>query len=205
MALSNYTNISAKVSEWLRRVGHSSIDTNVEDFIILGQRRLVREVRVPPQEVLTTLTITDGQAAIPLAFLDVKEMIAFDGNAAWDVRRSRFVDVKHKRLQANRRGPEVFDTVGANFEFGPEPTSGVTVQLVYYQELDLISTSVASNWFSTYAPELILYAALVEASVFIKDFEQEAIYDKKYQDAKQLLMTQKLKSEFSGHLQVNNT
>ena len=203
MALSNFTNISAKVQEWLNRQGADPVTTNVEDFIILAQRRITRDVRIPPMEVLTTLVLTANRAPIPSAMLDVKEMIAYDGENAWDVYRSTFSKVRSKRLQLHLKGPDVFDTVADNFEFGPALSSGVAVDLVYYQELDFISTSVATNWFSLFAPELILYGALVEASVFLKDFEQEQKYERKYTQGLDLLTGMRNKAEWAGRLQVN--
>lgn len=201
--LSNYTNISEAVNKWINRVGASSITDNTEDFIVLGQRKIQRDVRVPPMEVLSAdLTITSGQTTIPSSLLDVKEMIAYDGNSAWVVYRGSYADVRTKRIQKGT-GPRVFDTVAGNFEFGPEPSSGVTVDLVYYQELEFISSTVEENWFSQYAPELVLYAAIYEAAVFMKDTEQEQKYSAMYKEAKELLKAQKEKAEWSGRLSVN--
>ena len=205
MALSNYTDIAAKIEEWLNRLGMSSISTNAEDFIILAQRRIQRDVRVPPMEKLVTLTITSSQATIPSAMLDVKEMIAYNGTEAWDVYRSTYSHVRNMRLKTDLTGPEFFDTVAGNFEFGPAPSSGVSVDLVYYQELDFITTSVDTNWFSKYSPELILYGALVEASVFLKDFEQEKVYNQKYEMALARLKDQKQKAEWAGRIKVTRT
>lgn len=202
MALSNYSEMVIAVDKWLNRVGASSVTDNTEDFITLAQRRIQRDVRVPPMEVLSSgITITAGQSAIPSAMLDVKEIVAYNGSTAWPVYRDTYANVKNKRLGTGS-GPVVFDTVAGNFEFGPEPTSGVTVDIVYYQELEFISPSVASNWFSLYAPELVLYAALYEAAVFMKDTEQEQKYKQMYSDARELLKAQKEKAEWSGRLQV---
>ena len=201
MALSNYSEMVIAVDKWLNRVGASSVTDNTEDFITLAQRRIQRDVRVPPMEVLSSgITITAGQSAIPSAMLDVKEIVAYNGSTAWPVYRDTYANVKNKRLGTGS-GPVVFDTVAGNFEFGPEPTSGVTVDIVYYQELEFISPSVASNWFSLYAPELVLYAALYEAAVFMKDTEQEQKYKQMYSDARELLKAQKEKAEWSGRLQ----
>jgi len=203
MALANYTDIVGKIGEWLNREGANDLATNTADFIDLAQRRIQREVRVPPMEALTTLTLVGGRAPIPSEMLDVKEMVAFDGSSAWDISRSTYSQVRNKRLKTGAKGPSLFDTVAGNFEFGPEPSAGVSVDLVYYQELDFITVNTGTNWFVTYAPELILYASLIEASVFIKDFEQEKTYQQKYNEALKRLMIQKQKAEWSGRLHIN--
>ena len=204
MALASYTEISEAVIDWLNREGATSVETNTENFIELAQRRIQRDVRVPPMEVLTEdITITDGASAIPSAMLDIKEVIAYDSTSAWDVKRGTYSKVKSERL-ANTSGPLFFDTVAGNIVFGPIPSSGVSVDLVYYQELEFISPSTEHNWFSRYAPELILFGALSEAAIFIKDTEQEGKYEQKYQQALDMLKNQKLKAEYSGRLQVIN-
>lgn len=203
MALSNYSEMVIAVDKWLNRVGASSVTDNTEDFITLAQRRIQRDVRVPPMEVLAAgITITAGQSTIPSAMLDVKEIVAYNGTCAWPVMRSTYADVRNKRLSSAQR-TTVFDTVSGNFEFGPEPSSGVSVDVVYYQELEFISSAVPTNWFVSYAPELILYAALYEAAVFMKDTEQEQKYKQMYSDARELLKAQKEKAEWSGRLQVS--
>ena len=106
MSLSNFTDISAKVEEWLNRVGSTPVITNAEDFIALAPRRIQREVRIPPMERLITLVITGSQAPIPSALLDVKEMVAFDGDSAWDVYRTTYTQVRNKRLKTDLTGPE---------------------------------------------------------------------------------------------------
>ena len=203
MALSSYTTISEAVIDWLNREGATSVEANTENFIELAQRRIQRDVRVPPMEVLSEdISITGGSSAIPTAMLDIKEIIAYDGVSAWPVNRGTYAQVKNARLVGNS-GPTYFDTVAGNIVFGPAP-SGASVDLVYYQELEFISSGNEYNWFSRYAPELILFGALSEAATFIKDTEQEQKYEQKYQQALEMLKTQKSKAEYSGRLQVIN-
>lgn len=202
MALSNYTNIAAGVESWLNRAGFSSIASNVEDFITLAQRRAQRDVRLPLQETQSTLSITNNRASIPSDMLDVKEMIGYDATTAWPVRRNTYAEVRRSRL-SGAKGPQMFDTVAGNFEFD-NTSPGVNIDLVYYKEIEFISSTVAENWFSKYAPELILYGALTEAALFTKDTEMEDKYNQRYELALKELKTQKQKAEWSGTaLQVN--
>lgn len=203
MALSTYTEIAAAIPKWLNRAGFADLTDNMEDIMYLAQRRIQRTLRIPPMEIkATAITITDGQYAIPSSMLDVKEVTAYDGSNAWHVSRGSFSDIKQERLNSGT-GPRYFDTIAGNIEFGPEPSSGVSVDIVYYQELEFISTTVTENWFSAYAPELILFGGLIESAAFIKhDPEQMAIYEQKYQQAYDLLADQKKKAEWSGYLSL---
>lgn len=202
MALNNYTTISAAVGTWIRRSGFAVITANVEDLMYLGQRRMERDIRVPPMEVLASnITITDGQWPIPGAFLDAKEIVAYDGYSSWPVYRKSYRDVKDARVRGDT-GPSCFVPVAGNLEFGAAPNGGVSVDVVYYQELEYISTTVAQNWFSAYAPEMILWSSLVEAAVLLNDDDKEAKFERRYQASWALLDKQKRRAEYAGELRL---
>lgn len=198
MALSNFTNITSAVEDWLNRSGFTSVTDRVEDFVVLAQRRIQRNTRVPPMEVRVTLTVDSvGEATIPTDYLDTKYMVGSNSVAAWPIQRRSYFDVKHVRLR-NDGDVAYFDTEAGKFLFGPVPGSSQSVELVYYRELEFISSSVQTNWFSLYAPELILWGALVEASIFLKDFEMVGVYTQKFKEAEELLKEQKQLSESSS-------
>jgi hypothetical protein len=97
--------------------------------------------------------------------------------------------------------PRFFGRAGANFWFAPTPTSA-TVKLFYYKELPFISTTNATNWFSTYAPELILSAAQVEAYIFLQDDARAGLINNKFESEKALLMAQANKDEYSSNSRI---
>jgi len=205
MALGTFTDIESSVVAWLNREGASDIAANVPDFIDLAQRRIQRDVRVPPMEVVeTNISIVGNEFPIPTAMLEVKEVIAYDGSCSWPITRGTYATVKQEQL-GSKLGPTVFDTVASNFIFGPGPTGGVSVDIVYYKEIEFISTAQDTNWFSMYAPETILYGALVEAAVYMKDTEQEAKYEEKFKGAIAALKSQKSNAEYSGRLQIKTS
>ena len=206
MALNSYSTIKDAVVEWLNREGFNDVDDRVEDFIIMGQRRINRTVRIPPMEVKLELTIdSNGEADIPTDFMDAKYMVATEGTESVEVSRGTYTQVK--RLQTNGDGcPSMYDLEAGKILFGTTPGSGVTMTMIYYQELEFVTSSTAENWFSQYAPELILYAALIEASIYLRSFESRREYEGEYKKAIARLEKQQSLSEYSGSpLQVRQT
>lgn len=202
MALTTYTEFATAVEAWLNRVGAQSIAANAEDFILLGQVRMQSELRVSGMEVgPTTLTITSSRATVPTGYIETKHMVGYDGSNAWDINRGTYTEVRNRRIQ-DGSGPTLFDTIGTSFEFGPNPSSGVSVDLVYYRKLTNISPTNASNWFSDNHPDLVLAASLLEASIFMKDTEQESKYEKLYGRLAALIKKEEDKAQSSGRLQV---
>jgi len=57
---------------------------------------------------------------------------------------------------------------------------------------------VSQNWFSQFAPELILYSALIEASIFLHNFIARREYEGEFKKAMARLEAQLKLSEHSG-------
>lgn len=200
MALSNYTEISDSVVEWLNRAGFSEITGRVEDFILLAHKRVIREVRAPWMEGDDTPTVSDttGEASLPSDYLDVKSLTYTDTSATKTyglVRAPRYV-VEH---QQEETGPSKFYEVNGNTIYvGPKPDSADTFILYYYSDPGPISPSTATNVISDEAPELYLYGALIEAAIFMKDSETAGIYKQEFMEAKQRVEMYSARYENSG-------
>lgn len=199
MALLNYSGIKDAVEDWLNRGGYSEITVRSPDFIEMGQRRLMRTVRVPPMENATVLSIdANGDSAIPTDLLEIKELVATKSDCAWALQRATIAEVMKARNNSSYVTPTVFDTAGATLYVGSAPVQGEVITLYYYRELEFVSSTVPENWFSKYAPELILFSALSEAGVFMKDPALSEGYEAKLNQSIDLLNAQQKRGEHSG-------
>ena len=194
MALSNFTNIKAAVENWLNREGFTDLTDSTEDFIILGQRRYMRTVRIPSMEKVTSQSVSAQTFAVPTDYLELKAAFII-GDRNTELGRSDFAEV---RQQVTSGRPDNIARAGVNFYLGPPPDTAYTIELVYYADIPFIDSTNAVNWFSTFAPELILYSALVEAYMFLKDVEKASFWEQKYKQAMIDLADQKNSAEHSG-------
>lgn len=194
MALSNYTNIKAAVEKWLNRSGFADVTDNTEDFMIMAQRRFMRDVRIPSMEKVTTTTVSTVSFSIPTDYLELKSaMIIGDRNSL--LARTEYTEIRQE-VTAGR--PNNIARAGASFYLGPPPDGSYDIELVYYADIPYIDSTNAVNWFSTFAPELILSASLVEAYFFLKDADRIAIWEHKFNQVTQSLANQKHSAEHSG-------
>lgn len=199
MALSNYTEIADAIAAWLNREGFTSVTDRVADFITLSQQRIQRDVRVPAMESIRDLTVNEaGEASVPSGYLEAKYLIVTDGNYVYQLTRSTYPQVKLQQVSNVYNQPSVYDVEGQTIYVGALPQAGHVFTLVYYKVIDFISPDNAENWFTEGAPELILYGALSEAALFMKDFELASVYEGKFQDAKEKLEMQAKKNLHSG-------
>jgi hypothetical protein len=66
--------------------------------------------------------------------------------------------------------------------FGASPDAAYPYEVVYYELPILLSDEVQSNWLTDHAPQLLLYATLLESAPFLKNDDRiqtwQAMYDR---------------------------
>jgi hypothetical protein len=72
-----------------------------------------------------------------------------------------------------------------HFLIVPTPTSNYAFELAYYERPEPLSDSNQTNWFTQYAPQLLLFGTLLEAQPFLKRPELMQQYQTLYDRALQ--------------------
>jgi hypothetical protein len=75
----------------------------------------------------------------------------------------------------------------------PTPAAASTWEILYYEQPALLGEDLQTNWLTEYAPDLLLYASLLEASPFLKKDERIATWQAMYDRAAQALSGEDLK------------
>lgn len=161
MSLSNYDGLKASVANWLNR---TDLSVEIVDFIELAENRIFHEVRLPSNEKTIILNISsDGYATIPSDFLEVKDMF-FNYDPIDRVTLSQMHS--YKTLSGT---PTCFTRETYRFKFFPTPTLSDSdeVRMIYYYDSGRLSVDAPTNPMLSTAPELYLYATLVEAANFL--------------------------------------
>lgn len=70
-----------------------------------------------------------------------------------------------------------------------KPNGPCDVTVSYYQKLPNLSTTATTNWLIDKAPEVYLWGSLVQVAVYVKDAEDYALWNGKYQEALDSLTT----------------
>jgi hypothetical protein len=65
----------------------------------------------------------------------------------------------------------------------PTPDAAYPAELVYYEEPALLDNSNQTNFITQYMPNLLLYAALLEATPFLKNDERIGVWQAQYDRA----------------------
>ena len=180
MAMTTYTEIALKTEQWLNREGFSELTDQIEDLLLMGQRRIFRQLRVNAMLTVDSAFVVDSTTeAVPS---DYKAVYTFSITLPGGQADMKSTPMRNLRKAGTSGIPRFFSKVGSNFYFGPSPDGTYTAELIYYAEPTLLSDSNASNWLSVAAPELILYGALVEASLFLKDDARVQFWEAKFRN-----------------------
>jgi hypothetical protein len=75
----------------------------------------------------------------------------------------------------------------------PSPDAEYPFEVLYYELPPLLSDEVQTNWITEYAPELLLYASLLEATPFLKNDERIQVWQTMYDRAAAMLNGEDLK------------
>jgi len=171
MALTTYSELQAAIADWLDR---TDLTSQIVNLITLAEIRLNRhpDLRIMPMETRHRITTSTTTPYIQLP--------------------ARFQGMRSVRVAGDRveyRPPTMLDQSGEysgdtnywsieadQLRIIPQLASGVVVELVCYQGFAPLSVSNTSNWWMANAPDLLLYASLLEAEPFIKNDERLPVW-----------------------------
>ena len=74
-----------------------------------------------------------------------------------------------------------------NWIVAPTPDAAYPFEVLVYQPLPLLDDANQTNWLTEYAPQVLLYATLLEATPFLKNDERFQVWQQMYDRAAQAL------------------
>lgn len=158
MAIVDYSSLQSAVAEYLHR---GDLTANIPDFISLAEARLNRRLRIRAMEQRATGTALGGLISLPSGYREGRSLHIANGGS---YRRIDYVSPERAALYEGSGSPTAFTIVGSSIEL--LPAQDADYALVYYKALDPLSAG--QNWLILNAPDVYLYATLLEATPFIK-------------------------------------
>lgn len=178
MAIDSYSNLKSGIADFLNR---SDLTSVIPTFISLSEAKFNRVLRTRQMIKRATATIDTQYFAMPADFLEAKKLI-LNTNPITTVSfaTAEYLDTQRSNVYIANGKPALFGVVGTQFEVVPSPDANYTGELTYYAKIDPLSDSTTSNWLLSYAPDLYLYGALVQAAPYLRDDERIATWGQFY-------------------------
>ena len=204
MAISTYSELQTAVANWLDR---DDLSARIPEFISLAEARFNRLLRLRSMESKQTASTVGGQRNynLPASYIQMRN---FQLNTSPLTTLSYVTPEIYDRVWGGSTGgiPKFYTIVADEISLGPIPGSVITMEMLFYKRFDNLSASTTTNWLLTYAPDIYLYASMLEAEPFIMNDERVPLWATALERAITDMQEQDNKDRHSGSaLRVMNT
>ena len=163
-------------------------------LINMAERRCARELKVQGFQKVVSTTFVAGQSVYdkPDRWRDTVSINV--GMGAGNTTRTPIFTRSYEYVRSywpdeSLRGAPKFyaDYDYDHWLIAPTPDAAYPAEILYYELPPLLDDTVQSNWLTEYAPNLILYATLLEATPFLKNDERIPVWQSMYDRAAETL------------------
>ena len=162
-------------------------------LITLGERRIARELKIQGfiRAVQTPLQVGLAVYLKPDRWRDTVSM-TLNGTPifarSYEYCRNYWPD------EAETGTPEFYaDYDYQHWLITPTPAAADTLEILYYEQPRFLGEDFQTNWLTEYAPDILLYATLLEATPFLKNDERVQVWQAMYDRAAQAISGEDLK------------
>jgi hypothetical protein len=203
--LTNYAGLCATIEEWL---GRDDLKEQIPVFIQLAEKRMNRELRLRVMERRAETDVLAGQPAVPLpwrreagnwdVFMEMRDIVwqGADGIShsltyapADDYAETRTVGL-----------PRQYTIIGRDLFLLPASEADGKLRLTYYAEIPPLGDKQPDNLVLLTAPDVYLYASLVEAAPYTRGSAPAEQWAQFYGAAKAKLESSEQRARFTSNL-----
>lgn len=186
-----FTTLQEDVRRYLERGSTFASDPVVHEqiprLINLAERRIARELKIQGFINVVTGTLQAGVAvyAKPDRWRDTVSINIGTG-AQNNTRKVLFTRAYEYLLSywpdrtATDRPIFYADYDYTHWIYSPTPDADYPFEVLYYELPPLLDDVVQTNWLTEYAPQLLLYGTLLEATPFLKNDERISVWQSMY-------------------------
>ena len=192
-----YDSLLTDLRRYLERGFTEESDQIVYDqlprLITLGERRIARELKIQGF-IRAVQTPLQAGVAVYLKPDRWRDTISMTVNGSPIFARSYEYCRSYWPDEAETGAPQFYaDYDYQHWLITPSPATVQTLEILYYEQPRFLGDDFQTNWLTEYAPDLLLYAALLEAAPFLKSDERIQIWQGMYDRSAQALNGEDLK------------
>jgi hypothetical protein len=166
-------------------------------LINMAERRIARDLKIQGFIVAVTTSLANGVSTYqkPNRWRDTISMTVSSGTSMTPVFTRSYEYCRNYWPDETQTGqPEFYaDYDYTHWLIVPTPDAAYDLEVLYYELPALLDEAQQTNWLTEYAPNLLLYGALLEATPFLKNDERITTWQNFYQAAANALNQEDLK------------
>jgi hypothetical protein len=191
-AAMTFTSLQSDIRNYLERGGSTDpiVFDQIPRLITLAERRVSRELKIQGFQTVVTTTMQSGVAVYPKPDR-WRETISINiGTGTGNNTRTAIFIRAYEYIRnywpddTATATPEFYaDYNYSNWIFAPTPDVDYPMEILYYELPPLLDETTQTNWLTEFAPNVLLYASLVEATPFVKDDQRVQLWQGYYDRA----------------------
>jgi hypothetical protein len=198
MTITTFTELKTSIADFLNREDLTAV---IPSFISLAEARISRDLSHWKQEKRVETTFDERYEIIPNDMVEAMSLQHADGG--------RIITMAATEMQ-ERRGsisnyagkPTNVRLTAGQFELFPTPDGSYPVSLLYRGRIPALSDTNASTWLLLDAPDVLLYAALMQAAPYLKDDARLNVWSALYQSAVDSLNAESQRAKAVGSMRM---
>jgi hypothetical protein len=193
-----FTTLKEDIRRYLERgftlASDQLVYEQIPRLINLAERRIARELKVEGLINVLTGTMSPGLAVYPKPDR-WRSTVSFNfGTGDQDNEYNQLFPRSYEYVRSywpNRSDTDV-PLFYAEYDYNnwivaPTPDQAYPFEVLVYQLLPLLDETNQTNWLTDYAPQVLLYASLLEATPFLKNDERIPVWQQMYDRSAQAL------------------
>lgn len=187
-----FTSLLEDARRYLERGGPTDpiVYDQLPRLVTLAERRIARELKIQGFLAAVTTTLQSGVSVYQKPDLWRDTISMNYGTGTGNNTRNFLFTRSYEYLRSywpddTQTAPPLFyaDYNYQHWVLAPTPDQDYPIEILYYQIPPLLDDTNQTNWLTEYAPNLLLYGTLVEATPFVKDDERVQLWQSYYDRA----------------------
>lgn len=186
-----FTSLQSDIRNYLERGGATDpiVFEQIPRLITLAERRISRELKIQGFLAVVNTFMQAGVSVYPKPdrwrdTVSINIGTGSGNNTRTAIYPRSYEYVREYWPDATQEAtPEFYSDYNySNWVFAPTPDAAYPMEVLYYELPPLLDDDTQTNWLTEYAPNLLLYGCLLEATPFVKDDQRvqlwQAYYDR---------------------------
>ena len=191
-AAMTFTSLQSDIRNYLERGGATDpiVFEQIPRLITLAERRIARELKIQGFQTVVNTTMQTNVAVYPKPdrwrdTISINIGTGTGNNNHTPVFARAYEYVRSYWPNETTTGqPEFYaDYDYKHWIFAPTPDAAYPMEILYYELPPLLDDTNQTNWLSEFAPNVLLYGSLVEATPFVKDDQRVQLWQSYYDRA----------------------
>jgi len=188
-----YDSLVTNIQQYLERTDAVTIE-NIPLFIMLAEQVIAAEIKFLGNLTVAEFNMTAGNNVIqkPARWHKTVSMnVTVNGsNQPIFLRKYEYLK-EYWPTAASTATPLYYcDYDYFNWYIAPTPDQNYACEVLYYERVQPLDSTNQTNWFTIYAPQALLYGALLQAMPFLKNDDRIPMWQAQYQAIMQVLKTE---------------